>query len=462
MANSPALHNGGKPVSPRSRAVSVSLEMSDDGNGHSTAVAAASSSSSKSGGVKRWKLKMQSLARTKADAKARLVFGVALDELLVRPTPRAMLSSGATRQLVPDVVVTLVNDLRQRAMRAEGLFRLAGSHADVAELKALLNRGMDVEFTQYNVHSVADVLKTFLRELPDPLLSHRFFPRWLSAARVDNDDLRMYYIAALLAALPAANRDLLQYLLVFLSELAEHTGANKMTPRALAVCIGPNLLMPLASQQPDNAPQMMSIQSLVVEVVQTLIETVDDLFDIDSAPVPPFKTYRALNACAPKGDGELDIAAGDIIHVFKKDDATGVWTGEIDGRVGNFHHSALRRERTVKKQQRMRKWKQRSVAHLQRVRDLDQAAAALDQLQASTSDPRQPAASEAAASADAAAAEAAAAAVSTKTLPLGFNPATAEMYLPDDEFEQLFKCTKAAYLRMPDWKREKLKSKVAI
>lgn len=54
----------------------------------------------------------------------------------------------------------------------EGLFRKSGTHIAVTELKARLDNGENVDFySQSDAHVVACVLKSFLRDLPEPLLT---------------------------------------------------------------------------------------------------------------------------------------------------------------------------------------------------------------------------------------------------------------------------------------------------
>ena len=56
----------------------------------------------------------------------------------------------------------------------EGLFRVSGSKRRQEELKDLLDKEEDVDFDngRFTPHDVATVLKIFLGDLPEPLLTH--------------------------------------------------------------------------------------------------------------------------------------------------------------------------------------------------------------------------------------------------------------------------------------------------
>lgn len=391
-------------------------------------------------------------AQLKADARNRRIFGVPLEELLIRPTTYSVLETGSGEALVPPVIVSLVNHIRANGTRVEGLFRLAGNHASIQEMKRLMDSGDTIAWATYDIHSVANLLKVFLRELPEPLFTFRFFDRWMNAikfspaseASSEASNLRMDYILALLSSLPRPNKNLLRYLFSFLNELAINTSeTTKMNAHNLAVVLGPNLIQP--GVQPSEPVAMMTLQSNIIDLVEIFIELTDTLFgDLDT--VPPFTTYRSLNSHIPQSPDELDIQINDIVHVFKKTGDT--WYAETQGRIGSFPHKAFKYEKTSSKSSRpdFRDWKQRSISHLtgkskpgpprlRTPRDLETffSAAGMD-----------------------------ATGVGTKTIPRGFEPGQAEIYLEDSEFQLLMGCTKGEYVRLPTWKKDQLKAKAGI
>lgn len=72
-------------------------------------------------------------------------------------------------------------------MDEEGLFRVTGGASKVKRLKTCLDAHC-IKFEdalEYDTHVLAGVLKLYLRELPEPLLTYSLYEKWLEAARWD-------------------------------------------------------------------------------------------------------------------------------------------------------------------------------------------------------------------------------------------------------------------------------------
>ncbi|KAG6921632.1 Rho GTPase activating protein 19 [Chelydra serpentina] len=69
-------------------------------------------------------------------------------------------------------------------LRMEGLFRVPGNSLRQQILKDALNSGVDIDLESGEFHSndVASLLKMFLGELPEPLLTHKHFQAHLKIA----------------------------------------------------------------------------------------------------------------------------------------------------------------------------------------------------------------------------------------------------------------------------------------
>ena len=57
-----------------------------------------------------------------------------------------------------------------------GIYRTSGSQSKIQELKQHFNRGNRVRLNDYDVATVADVMKLFIRELPHRLLPEELIP----------------------------------------------------------------------------------------------------------------------------------------------------------------------------------------------------------------------------------------------------------------------------------------------
>ncbi|XP_019718248.1 rho GTPase-activating protein 19 [Hippocampus comes] len=143
-------------------------------------------------------------------------------------------------------------------LHVEGLFRIPGNSVRQQALKELLTSGADVDLQSAGFHpnDAATLLKTFLGELPEPLLTHRHFHVHLRIADMTlldehgnktsapNKERQTEALQLLLLLLPPANRSLLKLLLDLLYHTAKRQDANKMSAFNLALMFAPHVLWP--------------------------------------------------------------------------------------------------------------------------------------------------------------------------------------------------------------------------
>lgn len=141
---------------------------------------------------------------------------------------------------IPLVVRDTVAFLQENALSTEGIFRRSARTQIVREVQQKYNMGVQVTFQQYDdVHLPAVILKTFLRELPEPLLTYNLYSFVVDFSKQEQ---KIESTLQILQTLPKENYDVLQFLTAFLVEVSSHNEQNKMTTTNLAVVFGPNLL----------------------------------------------------------------------------------------------------------------------------------------------------------------------------------------------------------------------------
>ncbi|XP_065899740.1 rho GTPase-activating protein 44-like isoform X2 [Dysidea avara] len=142
------------------------------------------------------------------------------------------------------VIEQCVTTLKAFYMDTEGLFRIAGSASKVKNLVAAFDARAE-EMHLYDPHTIAGVLKQYLRDLPDPLLTYRLYPEWASAVSSNNDhNSRLQALWQVVRKLPKENSHNLRYLMEFLHDLSRNAEVTKMGVSNLGLVIGPNLVWP--------------------------------------------------------------------------------------------------------------------------------------------------------------------------------------------------------------------------
>uniref|UniRef100_A0A3B5BBF1 Rho GTPase-activating protein 17 n=2 Tax=Stegastes partitus TaxID=144197 RepID=A0A3B5BBF1_9TELE len=196
-------------------------------------------------------------------------FGTGLDEHLKR--------SGREIALPLEACVMM---LLETGMKEEGLFRIAAGASKLKKLKAALDCSTSqLEEFYSDPHAVAGALKSYLRELPEPLMTHQLYDEWIQASSVSDPDKRLQALWVVCDKLPKNNKNNLRYLVKFLAKLAQDSETNKMTPSNIAIVLGPNLLW--AKTEGSLAEMAAATSVHVVAIVEPIIQHADWFFPED-------------------------------------------------------------------------------------------------------------------------------------------------------------------------------------
>lgn len=170
-----------------------------------------------------------------------------------------------------EICITALTEL---GMYEEGLFRLTGSMTKVKRFKSSIDSGCFCGIIpEYrDVHVIASVLKLYLRELPEPLLTYSLYNEWMLIMN-QPENQRVDYVKKILNKLPKENMENLTYLIQFLSKLSQNT-VNKMSSSNIAIVMSPNLLW----GQNDDANLSMGNCATTNILVELFIKEVDALF----------------------------------------------------------------------------------------------------------------------------------------------------------------------------------------
>jgi len=170
--------------------------------------------------------------------------------------------------------------MRQMDMAVEGIFRKNGNIRRLAQISEQLDKDTTtVNLSEENPVQLAALLKRFLREMPDPLLTFRLHKLFCAAASIQNVEERKRILHLLIVLLPRYNRDTMEVLFVFLKWVAsfsyrdEETGSRMDIPN-LATVICPSILYAKGA----NAAKDESF--IAIQAVQQLMECQDEYYHL--------------------------------------------------------------------------------------------------------------------------------------------------------------------------------------
>lgn len=249
--------------------------------------------------------------RDRRDVRKKGVFGVSLDYLVERHGADSVLGATPTPLRVPALIDDVVSAMRQMDVSVEGIFRKNGNVRRLKELADALDREVDtINLLDDHPVQLAALLKKFLRDLPDPLLTSRLYELFVHTQCIEQAAERHYLVAMVAMLLPRHNRDALEVLFVFLRWVAtfayiDDEAGSRMDIPNLATVMAPSLLYS-RSTEPTRGEALLA-QSVVCH----MLEHQDELWFVqdDMAPVlrdrsliqavPDLAPHELLKRCAP-------------------------------------------------------------------------------------------------------------------------------------------------------------------
>ncbi|XP_061519881.1 LOW QUALITY PROTEIN: rho GTPase-activating protein 22 [Phycodurus eques] len=173
-------------------------------------------------------------------------------------------------RLAPLLVEQCVDFIRERGLDEEGLFRMPGQANLVKDLQEAFDCGDKPLFdSNTDVHTVASLLKLYLRELPEPVIPFCKYEDFLTCAHLlaKDEEEGVQELGKQVDTLPLSNYNLLKYICKFLDEVQTHCNENKMSVQNLATVFGPNILRP----KMEDPVTIMEGTSLVQHLMTILI-----------------------------------------------------------------------------------------------------------------------------------------------------------------------------------------------
>ncbi|KAF8159815.1 hypothetical protein B0H34DRAFT_782440 [Crassisporium funariophilum] len=167
--------------------------------------------------------------------KGRPTFGVDLAEQMVRDNVE-----------VPSIMAKCCEAIEKYGIKNQGIYRVSGTTSKVANLRQKLDKDLeavDLDAPEWSgdINNVASVMKMWLRELPDPLLTQTLHQGFIEAAKIENDRLRHIRLHERVNELPDPNYATLKYFLGHLYRINQQAAENSMSMQNLAIVFGPTL-----------------------------------------------------------------------------------------------------------------------------------------------------------------------------------------------------------------------------
>jgi hypothetical protein len=169
----------------------------------------------------------------------------------------------------PKQIKFIVDFLKVHAPDVFGIFRVSGDSNYRLKWSELMDNGEFVTFQAKDIedltHNVASVLKLYIRELPEPLLTFELYDDFLKMLNIEDSEEKLKTIAELFMKIPNECRILLRELLNLCDLVTKNKEKNLMSPENLAVVFGIGVLK--TKDEMRNASDVQSIQKVYIELM---------------------------------------------------------------------------------------------------------------------------------------------------------------------------------------------------
>ncbi|XP_069603436.1 stAR-related lipid transfer protein 8 isoform X1 [Ranitomeya imitator] len=180
------------------------------------------------------------------DYRGRVVFGVP-----------PIINVQRTGQPLPQCIQQAMRYIRSQCLDQVGIFRKSGVKSRIQVLRQTNESSPDnVSYVGQSAYDVADLLKQYFRDLPEPIFTSKLTETFLQIYQHVPKDQRLRAVQAAILLMPDENREVLQTLLYFLSDISS-AQENQMTPGNLAVCLAPSVFHLNISKKETTSPRII-------------------------------------------------------------------------------------------------------------------------------------------------------------------------------------------------------------
>lgn len=132
-------------------------------------------------------------------------------------------------------------------LKSEGLYRKSGSKRVIEEIEAQFKRGeTNIDLSLYDINAVTSVLKKYLRDLPNPIITYELYEPVINYVRQNSMNLtdietKQGFIQ-ILKPLPRENIEVLKLLGMHINLVQKYSEFNLMTAKNLHLVLTPSLI----------------------------------------------------------------------------------------------------------------------------------------------------------------------------------------------------------------------------
>ena len=212
---------------------------------------------------------------------------------------------------LPLVFELCLKSIESTGLITEGIYRKSSVKSKVSRLISAIDDDLEnLDWESFDIHALCCVVKNFLNELPEPLLTFDIYDKCLIAAKISERAEKIRAVQAILHLLPPIHYSCLERLIFHMAQICKLEEHNRMSPQNLAIIFGPVLLrapddMPLIELAKVVPLQTRFIQIIIEEHLKKLKYTFEDLEQLDRDRRNTIKKIKQMSQDDNKSDSGI-------------------------------------------------------------------------------------------------------------------------------------------------------------
>ena len=175
----------------------------------------------------------------------------------------------------PEEIQSLIEYITNRGLKSDSIFRRSPNQELLSIIIADIDAHNPVNYDNYDIYTLASVLKEYVRDLPETLIPSSSYTILQSNANLmtmEVDELIPFIQTNFLKPLDNRSFKLLKDLMMMSAMTAQLSHINRMSSKAMAVVWAPNMI------KLDSKAEELKIISVVIRVIECMIEHYDEVF----------------------------------------------------------------------------------------------------------------------------------------------------------------------------------------
>lgn len=199
-------------------------------------------------------------------------------------------------KMLPDFLDKSISYIKEHGLKIPSIFRTAPPKANLEDAKKKIDLNT-IEWNEINdIHIYTGIIKLFLKELPEPLMTFELFDQFIKIPSIENEEERLAELKRVIDLMPQYSLLVFRSLMHLLFLVEENKEFNKMTSLNLSAVFTPLILYP---EEPNPETMVDDIEKSK-EVVNIIITNANKLFDDPSKDKKEKKKNKKKNESKSK------------------------------------------------------------------------------------------------------------------------------------------------------------------